>query len=299
MAGATTTTLAEAIQTTFQPGLIKTFYEGTPLVDFFGTKPSLGGDSVDWKVHYAGNTSAETFSEGDAAPAAGYQSFVDATRVHQHFQSVVQISGHAKAALKNGYFDGAVLEIQGGVKALAHLVETTMVASFIDAIDDDTSYAGLTRATYNLDSYVRAGGSAALSVAMIEDCLEAVQLDDRVADLSDWVWICSPEQDMAYQRAADGLGGVNLNLAVGSTLDVGRAQSARAFSGKPIVVIPTMTNTYFFGTKKSDVLIEEAQPMMIEPLAKTDDSEKWLITWRGELVHKDPYRASRIEALAT
>jgi len=299
MAGATTTTLAKAIKTTFQPVMQKTFSEATPIMDFFGTKPSLGGDSIDWKVNYSGNDSAETYSEGDAAPAAGYQSYIDATLAHNHFQLTVQISGHAKDAMKNGYFDGAMKEIQGGVSALGRKVETTVMADIVDAIDDDTSYAGLTRATYNLDCFVQAGGSAALTVAMMENCWEAKMLDARAGDMSDWLWFCAPEQDLAYQRAADGLGGVNLNLAIGSQLDVGRAQSGRSFNGHPIVVFTTLTNTFMFGSRKSDILIEEARPLTIDPLGKTDDTDKFLITWAGKAAHLDPYRATRIEALAT
>ena len=299
MSGATKTTLATAINSVFRPVMVKTFDESTPIVDFFGTVPSLGGDSIDWKINYAGSDSAETFSEGDAAPAASYQSYVDATLGHNHFQNTVQISGHAKDALKNGYFDGAIKEIQGGVSALGHLVETTIMADIVDAIDDDTTYAGLTRATYGLASFVQAGGSVALTVEMLENCWEAMLLDGRTVDMSDFLWFCSPEQDMAYQRAADGLGGINLNLEMGSQLDVGRAQSSRSFNGKPIVVFSTLTNTYVFGTKKSDILIEEARPLTIEALGKTDDTDKFLITWAGKGAHLDPLRACRIEALAT
>ena len=46
MAGATTTTLSEAVQKAFIPTMTRTFYEGTPLFNLFGTTPSRGGNSI-------------------------------------------------------------------------------------------------------------------------------------------------------------------------------------------------------------------------------------------------------------
>jgi len=299
MAVASATTLAEALQTHFQPAMVKTFYEGTPIIDFLGTTPAKSGKAIEWQVNTTGNDSAETYSEAAAAPTGGSQAYYSPSVAFNHFQAVSHISGHAKDAMKGGYFDGAIKEIQGTVSALAHLAEETIMADIVAAIAIDANYGSIDRTTMGMDAFNVAAGSVALSIEDMEDCWEAMHIEPRICDMSDFFFFCAAEQDMAYQRAADGLGGVNLNLNLGATLDVGRAQSSRAFNGSPIIVFPTLTNTYMYGSKKSDLLIEELRPITIVPMGVTEDADKFLVTWAGKAVHLNPGRATYISGLST
>jgi hypothetical protein len=53
MAGATLTTLAEAVNTVFPAMVTETQNSvATPLRDLMPRIPSIGGDSYDWKVHF-------------------------------------------------------------------------------------------------------------------------------------------------------------------------------------------------------------------------------------------------------
>ena len=312
MAGATKTTLATAIKTTFEPGMQKTFYEGTPLLNLFPRRSNTGGNSVDWKINYAGNAGA-TYDEGDTPPAAGNQSYVDATVGHQHFWNVVQITGHAKDALANGYFDGVRMEMEGGVSGLLHKIEETFISTLEGAINDDTSYAGLTRATYGLASDVTAGGTAALTLAMLSEMYETLKLDPRGVmynNPKEWMIMSNPVQETAYTEVATGTivtgdaesAGANLPYNTSQndpSLDAGLLKHTIEYNKIPWFSIPTMTNSYVFLTRRSDILIEEARPLTIEPLGKIDDSDRFLLTWAGQIVHLDPYRAGRIEALTT
>ena len=299
MATASTTTLAEALQTHFQPAMIKTFSEITPIMDFIGTTPAKSGKAIEWQVNTSGNDSAETYSEGDAAPTGGSQAYYSPSVSFNHFQAVAHISGHANDAMKGGYFDGAIKEVQGTVSALAHLAEETIMADIVAAIAIDANYGGIDRTTLVMDAFNVAAGSVALSIEDMEDCWEAMHIEPRICDMSDWFWFCAAEQDMAYQRAADGLGGINISMNIGDVMDVGRAQSTRAFNGRPIVVFPTLTNTLMYGSKKSDLLIEELRPLKITPMGVTEDADKFLITWAGKAVHLHPGRATYISGLAT
>ena len=311
MSGATKTTLATAIQTVFQPDMVKTFYEGTPMLNFFGTRPSAGGDSIDWKLNYAGNA-GYIYNEGDAQQVAGNQSFADMTIAHIHFANTCQITGHARDAMKNGYFDGVKKELDGCMSGLMHKVEEKLVTVLEGAINDDTTYGGQTRATVHADSHVVAGGSAALTLAMLSAAYETLQLDPRGVQYqpSEWAWISSPEQRTAYTEVATGLivtgdaeaAGANLPYSTSQSdpgIDAGKMNKVLTYNSIPWVTFATSTNTLVLLVKKSNVLIEEARPLTIEPLAKTDDSDTVLMTWAGSLAYLDPYRAARIEALAT
>lgn len=310
--GATVTTLATAIQTIFAPMMRKTFYEGTPLMRLLGIRPSLGGDSHDWKVNYAGNA-GRAYSEGAAPAAAGNQSFADLSLAHSNFDNTVQISGHAIDAMRNGYFNGVEKEMQGGISGLMHTIETAMVAQFIAAINDDASYAGQTRTTVHTDSDVTAGGSAALSLEMLSEMYETLTLDPRAVEFNnpkEFAIISSQEQLTAYTEVGTGImyvgddesTGANYPYATMSTdqiLDAGKLKHKVEYNGLPWFVIPTITNTYIFLTKMADVFIEESRSLQIDPLGKIDDTDRFLLTWGGVLVHEDPYRAARIEALTT
>jgi len=312
MAGATKTTLATAIKTTFEPGMRKTFYEGTPLLNMFPRRSNIGGDSVDWKIHYAGNAGT-TFSEGDTPPAAGNQSYIDATVGHQHFWNVVQITGHAKDAMKNGYFDGVQKEMQGGVDGLLHAIEENFVGVLEAAINDDTTYAGLTRATYAIASDVTAGGSGALSLAMLSEMYETMKLDPRgimFNNPNEWALMSCPQQLTAYTEVATGFivtgdteaSGGNRPYGTSQTdpvMDAGMLKHTLKYNNLPWYELATMTTSLILLTRKSDVLIEECRPLTIEPLGKIDDSDRFLISWGGQIVHLDPFRAARIEALTT
>ena len=71
------------------------------------------------------------------------------------------------------------------------------------------------------------------------------------------------------------------------------------YNGIPWRPIATMTNSLVLFTRIADILVETFRPITIKPLGKTDDTDKWLVTYRGNLVHVDPYRSARIEALTT
>lgn len=312
MAGATATTLSTAIKTVFEPGFQKTFYNGMPFMSMFPRRPNTGGNTVNWKIHYAGNSSPTAYSEGATPPAAGYQAYVNASISHVSYMSTVQITGHAKDAMKNGYFDGYKIELEEGAKDLMHTVEGAFVAAMIDGIDDDTSYAGLTRATYGLASTVVEGGSAALTLAGLSSMYEGPKLDPRavIYEPGNHIIVSAPEQATAYTEVATGLvvtgdaeaAGANIPYNTNQTdsmLDAGKLKHTLSYNKLPWVEVPTMTNTYVFMMKRSDVIIEEARPLTIEPLGKVDDSDRYLLTWRGGFAYLDPYRAARYEALTT
>lgn len=311
--GATTTTLASAINTVYQPGMPKTFYEGTPLLKLLGwpAKPHLAGKSIDWQLNYAGNPGV-ILNEGDPLPAAGNQSIADMTVAHVTVANTVQITAQAKAAMKNGHFDGLKKELDGGMTGLLHKVEEKFISLLEAAINDDTSYGGQTRATVHADSDVTAGGSAALTLAMMSEMYETLQLDPRAVDYSEKRYLISssPEQLTAYTEAGGALmyvgddesTGVNrphTSLMSDTKFDAGLMGKIPTYNGIPWKTLATHTNTLVFLYNLDDVMTEEGQSVTLEPLGKTDLSDKWVFSWIGTLAYRDPYRAARIEALTT
>ena len=314
MAGATLTTLSALIHAAYEPKLQKAFYNGTPLMKLLGVqKPVVSPDGyIRWPVHYAGNSSATSATEGQAAPAAGNQSVINAYLACFKTYATVQLTGECLDAVRAGAYGLADIEMQGGLDDLMHKVEDLLVAQLIDAIDDDTTYAGLTRATYNLTSVVVAGGSAANTLAKMSSLYEGLEILEHGVDYSrpGWIILSSPEQRTAYGEIGTGLTygaddettGTHRPLVTNqtdTTFDAGLMAKRMFWNGIPWYTIPTMTNTYVFLFNVNDILFREARPVTIKPLGAVDDSDTYLLSWRGGLAHANPWHAARIEALTT
>lgn len=302
MAGATTTTLSNFVSDVFfQEGITKTFFDSTPLISMFGTKPaSKPGDSVDWTVNSSGHT-AVNYSEGHTPPVAGYNTFVNLTMSYKYAWDTIQVTGHAIDALKGGRIDPVMTEIDAAVRAVAYKQEQNMAASLLAAIDDSTNYASANRSTYNLLSLVVAGGSAAVTLAKLSELYEGLKLLARAKPETegDLIILSSIEQLIAYTELTGVQYKEHQTFAADTRFDLGRIKPSMTYNGIPWYVVPTLTNTVIYLTRKSDVEIIEKRAIKVEPLAKVDDSDKLLVTSAMELIHHDPYRAGKIEALTT
>jgi len=302
MAGATTTTAAAGIKTTFEPGFAKTFYDGVPLIKMFGSKPNLGGDSIDWKVKSAGNTSGTTYTEGQAPSAAGYVTVADATVAHEHFRTMVQITGHLRDALNNGYYDAVAEEMQGGNDELLKTVEDTFIATLEAAVDSAGSYAGLLRATYNLASHESAVGTLALSD--LQTLQETMLKVPRATPMNDFILMSTIDMYNEYMDVGGGVAyhELNVNMPDGSVnagkvkaqLDDNGAGRIGSYGNIPWFIVPTMTATTILGVRPSKMIIEEARKVQIDLMAKNDDSDTYSFTWAGQIALKDTYRAAKL-----
>jgi hypothetical protein len=310
MAIATLTTMAEAIKEYFEPGFRKTFYDDTPLMRFFGTKPRIGDTGARWKLAYS-TGGATLFNEGDGAPAPGNVEYADMYVADFAVSRTVTITGHARAAARNGYFDAVGNELAQAVRDVQHKAEETVSTRLCSAIDDDATYAGQTRTTVHADAKVVAGGSGALTLAMLSEMYETLQLEPRgvIYDPRDHVIISAPEQLTAYTEKVGIIvtgdaeaSGVNLpyNFAASDTgFDAGLMGKVHFYNRIPWLTFATLANTNIRLTRRSDVVIEEARPITIDPLGKTDDTDSFLVIWQGNVTHRDPYRSGNIEALTT
>jgi hypothetical protein len=317
MAIATSTTLTAAINTIFLPGIVKTFYEGTPLLKFLGWPfpQAEGGDSIDWKLNYAGGT-ASIINEGDALPAPSNLTFADMTVSPSLVTQVRTITGHAQDFMGQAYFDGVKAELDGGVTAVLHKVEEKCVSLLEAAINDDTSYGGQTRATVHADSDVTAGGSAALTLAMLSEMYETLQIDPRAVeyDPNDHFLFSAPEQLTAYTELAGIIvtgdaeaSGANLpytGMQGDAVMDLGKLKHSHRYNKLPWYTFATATNTLVYLSRKSDIITRlfhaaGQPPIQIKPLGRTEDADSFQFRCHIGLAHRDPYRAARIEALTT
>lgn len=272
MAGTTDATVAEAIAT-YLYGVAETLDDRrTPMIDYVGTTPSLGGDSVDWKVNSAGNTSSEAFVEGDAPSAAGYQTYYGLTlaKAGYQYRTMVQVTGTALDSCKNGYFDVINRETVNGAKDHWHYVEGLVVTGFTSAIDDAGSYAGQLRATANTTSYEAAVTPTLDELSTMWKTLAAdpISLDMFRASMIADITFVDAVGDVSVAQT-----GLGYNATQGQGIDAGRiAGGDIAYNKNRFTLIPTMTAGTCLIVEKDNLHLTEFRPFQVDVMAKNDDS---------------------------
>ena len=299
---ATRTTIDAAVYAAIEPGLVTTFAQSTPLLNLLGAKPLESGDTINWKVKYSGTSAGGDFDEGDAIPSAGRSLYANCQRSLQAVGVPVTITGHALDALRGNrnYFDALKEEMNDGMRQLAMLVEADVLAWLLESVDDDTTYAGQTRATVHMDSVVVDADSGTLSVAQMRYATAQLRYRPREVVLSPSEHMILSAPDICDEYKENLVAGYDatrplVRNASDPNLDAAMFQKTAHFANVPWYEVNSMASTYWLLVKKSDIMLRYNRGFTIEPLGKDSDDTKWWMTWHGGLGYRDPYRAAKIE----
>ena len=271
------------------------------------------GESFRFPIKVSGNGSATTYSEGAALGVAGNGTTVTAVVPWSYFRCIVNVTGHARdAARGNPAAEAAIAdEFADATKALIALNATTFMADsavgVLGLVDDtSTNLHGLSRTTYaGLVSHVEPGGSAALTLAMMQNTYEALRDNSRGAVPT---LIIGPVNqvtnyiNVAPQQAGGGTTPINVNvwnLDGSRAIDLGANWNAIKFNGIPFLGIPDMVDTeiVFLNTRPSAWEFVMNREITLEQYAKVDDSETFVVSNACALACKQPHIQGKIEAL--
>lgn len=276
MAGATETTLANAIGT-YIMGVAETLdSRATPLRNVM-TVGAGAGDSVDWVVNSAGNSSSTTFVAGDSPSAAGYQTYYALTRAKSGFQyrTMYQITGSALDSLKaNAYFDGITAEATGALLDHLSYIEDATVTQTEADIDSGGSYCGQTRANANTASYEAA---VTPTIAEMNTFWSGMAADPRSVDMNTLALFAPIEFQQSLGDVSAGTTSVEHIAIQGGPVDAGRVVGL-AFNKKPFTTISTMTDTTMLASAPANLRVAVWRSLQVEPYAKNDDSITFAIT---------------------
>jgi hypothetical protein len=298
---ATRATIDQAVRIAFEPGLLKTFDDSTPLLDMFDRKPATE-DTIRWKLWYAITTAGGEFDEGDPIPLAGRNLYADCEIGMQAIGVPVTITGHALDALRGNmaYFDALKNELDGGAVRLAQLVEAYCLAQLLIGVDDSATYAGQTRTTVHSDSVVEDAGGATLAKAQLDAVYQALKLRPRSVKFnpSTHAIISTIEPVDEYRDML--ITGIDASKPYVRTpsdqvLDAGLANHTIRYNNIPWIEVNSLAATYVLFINRPDVMVREARVITVEPLGKTSDNSDWWMSWHGGLAYRDPYRAAKIE----
>lgn len=278
---------------------------------------SQGGANFTWRINRAtGNSGTEIFTEGQAVPAAGSQTYLDPALNYIYHRSIVEISGHAMDQLRSHYISDAQVgsanlygEVTGAMDDLEDLYTNTFLGSTNNglqiAIDSTGTYAGQARATFtDLQSFETAGAAGALTIAMLRDTWEGVRDNDRGGNVQ--AIIMPWNQTSNYVALAQGTTTANFvrhvnEKGVGPSIDLGANFSGLTFNGVPIYGVADLTDTeiLMLSNVESDWLYAIQRPLSRKQLAINDDAEARLqLSIASTIVCLNPRRQGKVSDVA-
>lgn len=274
-----TTQLAELIDRVWQPQFVNLVARD----DFMLRRmPHItgAGDGVRWKVQAKDtNTSAASYSEGDAAPTAVGHKFLDAKLNWKYNWVGIEVTGQMQAqAMGKGGFEGyrdvLATETEQSVLDLKNIINTQLLAaSLVSSTDIDgigigvksaTSYAGIDPATYT-EWASDLGDTGALTIAIMQDNKTTAEDTPRFGNVS--VITTTPTLWNAYGNLVQS----QRRYMKGERLDGGF--QALDFEGVPVVKVPGHTSgRMYFLTEKDKKGQAIFQFVTLQPFKTLDKS---------------------------
>lgn len=306
-------TLAELIKQYFELPFVKNLQRHSWLYNLFGSKPHIGAKGIEWKVHYAGNSSPTSYDLDDNPPAAGSQAYKEAKLPHKRNWATIQIDGLLEASARGreaAFMAIEASEISGVLLDLIQKMNTQFwgdgtgnsskdITGIKAAVNATGTYAGLDRATYTWwQSYMQdAGGAVDLTEDLVTshidtflgDSLRGVVQSELVGVTSRLQWrkLGRDIQDKHGSRREQ-----STNLAGG--------QTAVMVDNIPIIAAPDMPTAdkrlYFFSLP--DIKYRPLTVFDVEPLGRTRDAKEATVKCYGNLQARNPRKHSCLYNLA-
>lgn len=278
---------------------------------------SQGGANFEWRINRAtGNSGTEIFTEGQAVPAAGSQTYSNPALAYIYHRSIVEISGHAMDQMRSHYISDAQVgsanlygEVTGAMDDLEDLYTNTFLGSTNNglqiAIDSTGTYAGLARGTItDFASFETAGGAAALTIAMMRDTWEGVRDNDRGGNVQAIImpWNQTSNYTFLAQGTTTGNFVRHLNEpGKGPSIDLGVNFAGLSFNGVPIYGLSDLTDTeiLMLSNISTDWLYAIQRPLSRKHLAINDDAEARLqLSLASSIVCLNPRRQGKVSDVA-
>lgn len=253
-------------------------------------RPWQGSHQKEWALTYAGNASAELFSEHQAMPAFGKRTFTKARMSPWYARATAAITGHLRDIVAKGGTFEDLLEGELGdcLKSLMYLVETTLlgsaqdkgIASLIDAND----------VAHNIDPSVITLWASLETPAI--GALDAADLQDFLLNLTNAPRGADPSVILAPMNQLRNYGNIQGVTVATSVLrgelpgqgskpyDIGVMKNGMSFNGIPFRPIRTMTSTelYWLDLVTDDPAVYMMRDVETEELGKRNDNTEFVVS---------------------
>lgn len=256
--------LSALIKENVKSGIADAAFRRTDLVNLLGSlgrvRDNVGQATVSWEITTSSNSSVEVFSEGQAPPVAGNQTYKRPALAPFYVRGVFGFTGHVRDNIEKGAFydDPAVAEealLKSDVMkkfedTLLNATQDQGIASIIDATG---TYAGLSQGSVSQWASEENAVGGALTYSAMQDLYEEMispaggSSVPRGASPTHWLM---PTNQLGNYLALAGFAGTanaapRFNIGQ-SPNDFGYSWSGASFSGIPIVVVSGITSTEIY-----------------------------------------------------
>lgn len=296
MAGQTTSALSALLRENVAPGTSDLLFRSTPLLNFIrangGVVDGVGAAPFSWNIVTAANTSVETFTEGQAPPAAGSQTYARTSLQPVYVRVVLGNTGHVRDnARKGGYyedplnFERMMAEFDVMKKLEDTLVGSTQDQGIAAIIDSTGTYANLSQGSYSMWASEENTGVGALTATAMQLLYEEMSLGTNGGvprDASPTHWLVPTEQKNNYVN----LIGPN---AASPLYRYGPGQSPDALgygdvtgptaAGLPLVEIKTLTNTEIYLVDATDIELLVHRDLELAPIVGNPEMDQYQLSF--------------------
>jgi len=306
--------IQDALRQQAMSGVVESLFKNNEVLGNFGPPtPFTGGSTLNVKHHYAGNASVGTYSEGDALGAAGSQSYLTAQWGAAYYRAQIQFTGHAQDQLLNGsletaFFDQLGLEFTMAAEDLVDRVSTDCLGTGLTApvgiqgiVDSSGTIAGLNRSTYSwFQAYEVVGGTTTVAISDLDGAMQNSSDSDYAAQITE-IWT-SWKQVNKLKGIIGNPGTANNSIRMdpsqpNMSLNTGSIVNGIKYGNIDIKPIRDLTNSIFLGLTMPTFFLGRMREWRVDPIAKTDDSSKFLLTGAWGLGCRNPKKNWKVTTL--
>lgn len=290
MAGITAaSSLTATLKTQAFAGLQDAVFYNNEVMPLFGPPVDMtGGATWNGKIHYSSNSSPVRYNEGDPVGASGSENYTTFSWTPVYYRDSLSITGHALDQMRNGapeavFFDQFSEDLARLMKKCVDLASTDMLGTTYGLegiIDDSGTVGGLSASTYTWWASNENAAAAGGTIAMTD-------MNILWAETHDAEYAASINLILTTWTVVRKIHGLTVPLTASTyqgtanqqSLDVGMNYgSGFAFSGAPVKPIRDLTSASMYMLTTEHIKVVRMRDWRIELLAKTDDSEKYMLT---------------------
>ena len=302
--------IADALKSQAVAGVTEALFRNSEVISEFPIIPFTGGSTINVKMHYAGNASVKSYVEGDAPGVAGSQSYLTALWPETHYWGVVGITGHAIDYTLNGsneavFYNQVAMEMSRIMPDITHQMSLDMLGTGQTApigiqgiVSSTGTIAGINRATFTWFAAYQVAGAATTIAASDLDLAMFNSSDATYAGMVSEIWT-SWKQSAKLKIVLGNAGVANNSIVVqnGQQVAIADVRDPQYYGSTVIKKKRNLTNSIFLGLTKEDFFIGQIRGWTVEPLARVDDSQRYLVTCGYSLGCRNPKRSFKVDTL--
>ena len=297
MAGVITTQLTDHLNELVPQVKVDAVERKSALYNLFAKSTQAGGDSYNWRVNSAGNSSASSYAESEVEQVAGRQTQAKATLAWKGYRAIMRLTRFAmEDAGGSAYIVGDLVqsEVEGAFRDLLNDIEDGIysdgtgnssadITGLQAAIASTGTYAGIVRsgATY-WQSHVT-GSVGALAEADVQTTLLNLRGSTRKGMPTHI--LCNPTVFNILGNLLDANRRPVIAQSDGDALHFAGGFVTLSYEGLTVVQVPGYTAQRMDIIQLPNFAIKIIRDFTTDPFRNDNDDITAPMTWRGQLIN--------------